>query len=71
MNHMLLALIPIWEAIEISQEHLWIVCDGSKLETNTKFPPYKGIMVGEARNSSKAIPLVLKDYLMLGIDGTI
>lgn len=51
--------------------YVWTSCDGSKLETNTTFPPYKGIMLGEASNSSKAIPLVLKDDLALGIDGRI
>ena len=40
-------------------QHSWNTLDRSKVETNTTFPPYKGIILGEAQSSTKAIPLVL------------
>ena len=51
-----------------SAKHSWTTTDGSKIETSTTFPPYKGIVLGEAQNSAKAIPLVIKDDNALGID---
>ena len=54
-----------------AQRHLWTTCDGSKIETTSTFPPYKGILLGEVGSSTKAIPLVLKDDSSLGIDGRI
>lgn len=39
----------------------WTTLDGSKVETNTTFPPYKSIILGEAQSFAKTIPLVLKD----------
>ena len=48
--------------------HSWSALDGSKVETITTFPPYKGIVLGEGQNSAKAIPIVLKDDNALGID---
>lgn len=52
-----------------SSVHPWSALDGSKDETITTFPPYKGIVLGEGQNSAKAIPIVLKDDNTLGIDG--
>lgn len=52
-------------------QHSWYALDSSKIETSSTFPPYKGIILGEAQNSTKAIPLVLKDDNALGIDGRI
>lgn len=52
-------------------KHGWTALDGSKLETPTTFPPYKGIISGENLNAAKAIPLVQKDDNALGIDGRI
>jgi len=54
-----------------SSLHSWSTLDGSKVETVTTFPPYKGIVLGEGQNSAKAIPMVLKDDNALGIDGRI
>ena len=51
-----------------STKHSWTTIDGSKIETPTTFPPYKGIVLGEAQNSAKAIPLAIKDGSALGID---
>lgn len=52
-------------------QHSWSALDGSKIETSSTFPPYKGIILGEAQNSAKAITLILKDDNALGIDGRI
>ena len=52
-------------------QHSWIAMDGSKVETSTTFPPFKGIMLGEAQSFAKAIPLVIKYDNALGIDGRI
>ena len=52
-------------------QHSWTAIDGSKVETTTTFPPYKGIILGEAQNSIKSIALVLKDDNALRIDGRI
>lgn len=54
-----------------SSQHSWIALYGLNIETPTTFPPYKGIMLGERQNSSKAILLVLKDDSASGIDGRI
>lgn len=54
-----------------SAKRAWTAIDGSKVENPTTFPPYKGIMLREAQNSAKAIPLVLKNDNSLNIDGRI
>lgn len=54
-----------------SAKHSWTSTNGSKIETSTTFLPYKGIVLGETQNSSKAIPLVLEDAGTLGISGRI
>ena len=58
-------------ASSTSTQHSWSALDGSKIETSSTFPPYKGIILGEAQNSAKAIPLVLMDDNALGSDGRI
>ena len=58
-------------AASTTTQHSWSALDGSKIETSSTFPPYKGIILGEAQKSEKAIPLVLKDDNALGIDGRI
>ena len=54
-----------------SSKHSWSSIDGSSIETTTTFPPFKGIVIGEAPNSAKAIPLVQKDDNAHGIDNKI
>ena len=54
-----------------TNQHSSTTIDGSKVETTTTFPRYKGIILGDAHSSAKAIPLVLKDDNSLGIDGKI
>lgn len=51
-----------------TSKHAWTALDGSKVETPTTFPPYKGIVIEENQNVAKAIPLVQKDDNALGID---
>lgn len=41
-----------------ASKHAWTALDGSKVETPTTFPPYRGIVIGENQNAAKAIPLV-------------
>ena len=55
-------------ASSTSAQHSWFALDFSKIETSSTFPPYKGIILGEAQNSAKAIPLIFKDDNALGID---
>ena len=54
-----------------AHKNSWTTGDGTKIETTSTFPPYKGILLGEAGSSTKFIPLVLKDDFSLGIDGRI
>lgn len=44
-----------------SSSHSWSAIDGSKIETSTTFPPFKGIVLGEGQHSAKAYPLIQKD----------
>jgi len=52
-------------------KNAWTTLDGSRIETPSTFPPYKGIIIQENQNAAKAIPLVQKDDNALGIDGRI
>lgn len=54
-----------------STKHAWTALDGSKVETPSTFPPYKGIIIRESQNTGKTIPLVQKDDNALGIDGRV
>ena len=54
-----------------TSKHAWTALDGSKVGTAMTFPPYKGIVIGENQNATKAIPLIQKDDNALGIDGRI
>lgn len=44
--------------------HSWTKIDGSKLETATIYPPFKGIVLGEGKNSANAYPIVQKENLV-------
>ena len=54
-----------------SSSHSWIAIDGSRIETTTTFPNFKGIVLGGAQHSAKAFPLVQKDDSALGVEGRI
>lgn len=54
-----------------STKHAWTTLDGSRIETPSTFPPYRGIIIGENKNATKEIPLIRKDESALGIDGRI
>jgi hypothetical protein len=58
------------ETSEISPKHKWKSIEGHTVESNSTFPPFKGIVLEDNNKQVKAVPLLLSEEAiqLSGID---
>jgi hypothetical protein len=58
------------ESSEIPPKHKWKSKEGQTVESNSTFPPFKGIILEDNNRQVKAVPLLLSEEAihLFGID---
>ena len=49
------------EILEIPPKHKWKSIEGQTVESNSTFPPFKGIVLEDNNRQVKAVPLLLSE----------